>query len=249
MIFQDPYGSLGPHRCLGTIIGQPLAAAGRQRHEIRERVRELIVDVGLPDDAESRLYPPEFSGGGRQRIGIARALPLNPKIVICDAPVSTLDVSVRAQVINLLESLQAELGVSYLCISHDVSIVDLWADRALVMYLGCAVEAGAAEDLWRHSAHPYMAALLAAAPIADPVLARRQLLASQPARAAARCAFRSRWTHAQQRCRRETPPLRAVTGRCQIACHSICSIRRSEADLNDIGAKRANRNPSNGPVT
>ncbi|MGA7803892.1 ATP-binding cassette domain-containing protein, partial [Bradyrhizobium sp.] len=172
MIFQDPYGSLNPRHDIGTSIGQPLGIAGWSRRDVRDRVAELIAQVGLPADA-ARRYPHEFSGGQRQRVGIARALALRPKVVICDEPVSALDVSVRAQVINLLEDLQQQTGIACLFISHDLSVVEHVSDRLIVMYLGRIVESGRSEDIWQRPAHPYTAALLAAAPVADPRLARR----------------------------------------------------------------------------
>jgi peptide/nickel transport system ATP-binding protein len=186
MIFQDPYGSLNPRHDVGTSVGQPLSVAGWSRRDIRDRVVELMLKVGLPAEA-MRRYPHEFSGGQRQRIGIARALALSPKIIICDEPVSALDVSVRAQVINLLKDLQQSTGVSYLFISHDLSVVEHICDRLIVMYLGRIVESGRGEEIWRHPAHPYTQALLAAAPVADP-----GLRAAEPGRCCrASCRVRS----------------------------------------------------------
>ena len=151
MIFQDPYSSLNPRHDIGTIVGQPLSVAGWSRRDIRDRVAELMGQVGLPAEAVRR-YPHEFSGGQRQRIGIARALALSPRVIICDEPVSALDVSVRAQVINLLKDLQQATGVSYLFISHDLSVVEHISDRLIVMYLGRIVESGRGEDIWRQPA-------------------------------------------------------------------------------------------------
>jgi len=178
MIFQDPYSSLNPRHQVGKIIAQPLIVAGRPRAEIRQRVAAVMAKVGLPESAAGR-YPHEFSGGQRQRVGIARALVLNPKVLICDEPVSALDVSVRAQVINLLQDLQREFGVSYLFISHDLSVVEHIADRLMVMYLGRIVESGPAAEIFAAPAHPYTRALIEAAPVGDPRLARtrrRQIL-------------------------------------------------------------------------
>ena len=224
MIFQDPYASLNPRHDIGTSIGQPLSVAGWSRRDIRERVTELLEQVGLPVDA-ARRYPHEFSGGQRQRVGIARALALRPKVIICDEPVSALDVSVRAQVINLLEDLQQKTGVAYLFISHDLSVVEHVADRLIVMYLGRIVESGQAAEIWERPAHPYTAALLAAAPVADPRLARsrrRSILQGElpsPLDPPPGCSFHVRCPLARERCRQERPLLRSVAGGRSVACH------------------------------
>jgi oligopeptide/dipeptide ABC transporter ATP-binding protein len=224
MIFQDPYASLNPRHDIGTSIGQPLSVAGWSRSDIRDRVTELMQQVGLPADA-ARRYPHEFSGGQRQRVGIARALALKPKVIICDEPVSALDVSVRAQVLNLLEDLQQKTGVAYLFISHDLSVVEHVSDRLVVMYLGRIVESGKGGDIWERPAHPYTAALLAAAPVADPRLARtrrKSVLQGElpsPLDPPSGCAFHVRCPMAQERCRQERPLLRTVTGGRSVACH------------------------------
>lgn len=224
MIFQDPYGSLNPRHTVGAIIGQPLSVAGWARKDIADRVASLMEKVGLPVAAQSR-YPHEFSGGQRQRIGIARALSLSPKVLICDEPVSALDVSVRAQVINLLKDLQQDMGVSYLFISHDLSVVEYVADRLMVMYLGRLVESGKSEDIWNAPAHPYTRALLGAAPIANPKIARkrtRQILQGElpsPLNPPPGCAFSARCPLAQDRCRAERPVLRPLSGDRKVACH------------------------------
>src|SRR5712671_602054 len=226
MIFQDPYSSLNPRHDIGTIVGQPLSVAGWPRRDIRDRVAELMEQVGLPAEAVRR-YPHEFSGGQRQRIGIARALALSPKVIICDEPVSALDVSVRAQVINLLKDLQQTTGVSYLFISHDLSVVEHTADRVAVMYLGTLVEVGARDQIWRNPQHPYTKALLAAAPIADPKLARARqrtvLQGGQPSAIdlPAGCPFHSRCPIAQERCKADKPMLRPVGGGTLAACHFV----------------------------
>ncbi|MBV8391703.1 MAG: ATP-binding cassette domain-containing protein [Alphaproteobacteria bacterium] len=225
MIFQDPYGSLNPRSTVGRSVAQPLTLAGWTRDAIEERVATLLRWVGLPDDARQR-YPHEFSGGQRQRIGIARALALSPKLIVCDEPVSALDVSVRAQVINLLEDLKAEFGVSHLLISHDLSVVEHIADRVAVMYLGTIVEVGSRDQIWRTPQHPYTKALLAAAPIADPRAARaRQRSVLQGELPSAidpplGCPFQSRCPIAQDRCKTERPTLRPVNG-ASAACHLI----------------------------
>ncbi|HMK80257.1 MAG TPA: oligopeptide/dipeptide ABC transporter ATP-binding protein [Xanthobacteraceae bacterium] len=224
MIFQDPYGALNPRHSVGEIIGQPLSVAGWSRADIAARVAALMDQVALPREA-ARRYPHEFSGGQRQRIGIARALALRPKLIICDEPVSALDVSVRAQVINLLKDLQAATGIAYLFISHDLSVVEHVADRLLVMYLGRIVEGGRAREIWERPAHPYTRALLAAAPVADPKLARsraRSVLEGElpsPLDPPPGCAFHTRCPLAQPRCRTERPPLRALPGGRSVACH------------------------------
>ncbi len=226
MIFQDPYGSLNPRSTVGRSVAQPLVIAGWKAGAINRRVETLLGWVGLPSDARQR-YPHEFSGGQRQRIGIARALALNPKLIICDEPVSALDVSVRAQVINLLEDLKGEFGVSYLFISHDLSVVEHIADRVAVMYLGTLVEVGARDQIWRNPRHPYTKALLAAAPIADPKAARarqRTVLQGElpsPIDPPAGCPFQSRCPIAQDRCKLDRPVLRPVAGGALAACHFV----------------------------
>ena len=226
MIFQDPYGSLNPRSTVGRSVAQPLVIAGWKPDATNRRVETLLGWVGLPSDARQR-YPHEFSGGQRQRIGIARALALNPKLIICDEPVSALDVSVRAQVINLLEDLKSQFGVSYLFISHDLSVVEHIADRVAVMYLGTLVEVGGRDQIWRNPQHPYTKALLAAAPIADPKAARarqRSVLQGElpsPIDPPAGCPFRSRCPIAQDRCKLERPVLRPVAGGTLAACHFV----------------------------
>jgi oligopeptide/dipeptide ABC transporter ATP-binding protein len=226
MIFQDPYGSLNPRSTVGRSVAQPMVIAGWTREATAERVDTLLRWVGLPDDAKQR-YPHEFSGGQRQRIGVARALALSPKLIICDEPVSALDVSVRAQVINLLEDLKQQLGVSYLFISHDLSVVEHIADRVAVMYLGTIVEAGGRDQIWRNPQHPYTKALLAAAPIADPKRARacqRTVLQGElpsPLEPLAGCPFHSRCPIAQERCKTDRPALRPVASGALAACHFI----------------------------
>ena len=226
MIFQDPYGSLNPRSTVGRSVAQPLAQAGWKPEAMAERVETLLRWVGLPSDAKQR-YPHEFSGGQRQRIGIARALALSPRLIICDEPVSALDVSVRAQVINLLEDLKGQFGVSYLFISHDLSVVEHIADRVAVMYLGMLVETGGRDQIWQRPQHPYTKALLAAAPIANPRIARsrqRTVLQGElpsPLDPPAGCPFHSRCPIAQARCQAEKPVLRPVGGGALAACHFV----------------------------
>ncbi len=224
MVFQDPNGSLNPRHNVGKIIGQPLSVAGRPREEIRARVLEMLAQIGLPPAAMHR-FPHEFSGGQRQRIAIARALVLCPRLLICDEPVSALDVSVRAQIINLLKNLQGRLGISYLFVSHDLSVVRHVCDRVLVMYLGRIVESGDTEAVWSRPAHPYTLALLRSAPVAHPRLRRKQppLLKDgelpSPLNPPPGCPFSTRCPHAQARCHQEIPMLRPVTDRQSVACH------------------------------
>ncbi|WP_421997387.1 ABC transporter ATP-binding protein [Reyranella sp.] len=226
MIFQDPYGSLNPRSTVGRSVAQPMVIAGWKADAIAARVDELLSWVGLPAEAKQR-YPHEFSGGQRQRIGIARALALSPRLIICDEPVSALDVSVRAQVINLLEDLKSRFGVSYLFISHDLSVVEHIADRVAVMYLGMLVELGGRDQIWRNPQHPYTKALLAAAPIANPRVARtrqRTVLQGElpsPLDPPAGCPFHSRCPIAQERCRTDKPALRPVAGGALAACHFV----------------------------
>ena len=226
MIFQDPYGSLNPRSSVGRSVAQPLVIAGWDDDRIRERVDTLLRWVGLPLDAKQR-FPHEFSGGQRQRIGIARALALSPKLIICDEPVSALDVSVPAQVINLLEDLKSQFGVSYLFISHDLSVVEHIADRVAVMYLGTIVEAGRRDQIWRQPQHPYTKALLEAAPVANPKAARARkrtvLQGELPSALAppAGCPFHSRCPIAVERCKIDKPELRVVANGALTACHLV----------------------------
>lgn len=224
MIFQDPYGSLNPRHDVLTIIRQPLLVAGWRRAEANERTHDLMDQVGLPRQAATR-YPHEFSGGQRQRIGIARALALEPQLVVCDEPVSALDVSVRAQIINLLTRLQRGREIAFLFISHDLSVIEHVAKRVLVMYLGRIVEAGPVATVWRSAAHPYTRALLASAPIADPRVARRRIRKPiegelpSPYNPPSGCVFVTRCPFAQDRCRHQQPQLRPAAEGHSVACH------------------------------
>jgi oligopeptide/dipeptide ABC transporter ATP-binding protein len=225
MIFQDPFASLNPRSTVARIIEEPLIVHRRGNSSERQaRVRWLMGKVGLPPEAENRL-PHEFSGGQRQRIGIARALALSPKLIICDEPVSALDVSIRAQVINLLTSLRAEFGISYLFISHDLSLVEHIADRIYVMYLGKIVEMADRRTLWRHPLHPYTQALIAALPVPAVGVARakipiRNVTPPSPLSPPSGCRFHTRCPHAQEICRVSEPPLLPIGGAAHfVACH------------------------------
>ncbi|MBL7634347.1 ABC transporter ATP-binding protein [Atlantibacter hermannii] len=222
MMFQDPQGSLNPRQRVGTSIARPLEVAGWSRDAIQARIAELLEVVGLPASSATR-FPHEFSGGQRQRIGIARALALEPSIVICDEPVSALDVSVRAQVINLMRDIQHQSHVAYLFISHDLSVVEYIAHRVMVMYLGRVVESGPTEQIWAAPAHPYTQALLAAAPVADPRHPRGESLLEgelpSPLAPPSGCAFHTRCPYAQPLCQQQRPPLQSLTSERQVACH------------------------------
>jgi len=222
MVFQDPYGSLDPRQTIARIVAEPLTALGRMdRAALRERVATALKQVGLRD-ADMDKFPHEFSGGQRQRIAIARALITQPRLIVADEPVSALDVSVQAQVLNLLQDLQDEFGLSYVLISHDLAVVDYLCDEVAVMYLGRIVEQGRPEDLFAHCAHPYTRALLEAVPRAQAGGARRrrgaQAIASQAAGAAG-CPYLSRCPLAEQRCREAAPALRKVGEAHLAACH------------------------------
>jgi peptide/nickel transport system ATP-binding protein len=226
MVFQDPFASLNPRHSVGRIVGEPLRSHGlANRREATGRVRDLLQIVGLPPDAGGR-YPHEFSGGQRQRIGLARALALNPDFVVADEPVSALDVSIQAQIINLFEELQDEFDLTYLFIAHDLAVVRHISDRIAVMYLGWIVEVSPAAELYENPLHPYTISLLSAVPIPDPVVEKQResiLLAGDlpsPANPPAACRFHTRCPFVQPtRCRDEIPPLRKLAAGHEVACH------------------------------
>ncbi|MGV2906504.1 ABC transporter ATP-binding protein [Achromobacter sp. AGC25] len=221
-IFQDPFSSMNPRMRVRDIIGEPLRNFGHGRAAIHDRVTQLLARVSLRPDAADR-YPHEFSGGQRQRIVIARALALDPGLIVCDEPVSALDVSVQAQVINLLMDLQRDLGLTYVFISHDLSVVRHISHRVAVMYLGKIVEIGTRDAIFDRPAHPYTRALLAAVPSArqgqrTPVEVLKGEIPS-PLSPPSGCAFRTRCPMAQPRCAEETPQPRQVAPEQQVACH------------------------------
>jgi peptide/nickel transport system ATP-binding protein len=224
MVFQDPYGSLDPRLAVEHIVAEPLAALEHvARAERRERVRDALHAVGL-HDADLDKYPHEFSGGQRQRIAIARALVTRPRLIVADEPVSALDVSVQAQVLNLMQDLQERFGLAYLFISHDLAVVDLVCDEVLVLYRGRVVEQGDADTLFRAAAHPYTRALLAAVPRLDPPAERVRRIALAPVQAAGGCPFAQRCAFRQDRCLQEAPALREVALHHRAACHLAESV-------------------------
>jgi peptide/nickel transport system ATP-binding protein len=223
MVFQDPYLSLNPRKTILDIVGEPLrinkVADGR---ELEQRVRELVDMVGLNVKYLNR-YPHAFSGGQRQRIGIARALALNPELIVCDEPVSALDVSVQAQILNLLQDLQRELGLTYLFIAHDLSVVEHISDRVAVMYVGKMVEVADTRDLFTRPKHPYTEALLSAIPRPDPDRPMQEVTLEgevpNPANPPSGCYFHPRCKYAQEICKREKPPLVPAGNNHFAACH------------------------------
>jgi oligopeptide/dipeptide ABC transporter ATP-binding protein len=233
MVFQDPFASLNPRKRVAQILGAPLELHGLGRADVRTRAVELLERVGMRPEHANR-YPHEFSGGQRQRIGIARALAVDPKLVVLDEPVSALDVSIQAQIVNLLKALQGELGLSYLFVAHDLSVVRHVSDRIAVMYLGRIMELSPAEELYEKPIHPYTAALLSAIPIADPRenrARRRQVLMGEPPSPVdppSGCVFHTRCPRAQERCRVEVPQLTEYGNGHQAACHFPLSLTAAE---------------------
>ena len=227
MIFQDPYASLNPRMTVSDIIGEPLdiynLCEGKER---LERIYELLNTVGLGKEHASR-YPHEFSGGQRQRVGIARALAVRPEFVVCDEPISALDVSIQAQVVNMLEDLQAELGLTYLFIAHDLSMVRHISRKVGVMYLGSLVEVAETEELYEHTLHPYTKALMSAVPELDPAISKTKKVemlkgdVPSPINAPKGCKFCTRCPYATERCKEERPILKDAGDGHMVACHLI----------------------------
>ena len=227
MIFQDPYASLNPRMTVSDIIGEPLdiyhLCEGKER---QERIYELLNTVGLGKEHASR-YPHEFSGGQRQRVGIARALAVNPEFVVCDEPISALDVSIQAQLVNMLEDLQAELGLTYLFIAHDLSMVRHISKKVGVMYLGSLVEMAETEELYEHTLHPYTKALMSAVPELDPAISKTKKVemlkgdVPSPIDSPKGCKFATRCPYATTKCMEERPRLKDAGGGHLVACHLI----------------------------
>ena len=234
MVFQDPYASLNPRHSVGRMVGEPLRVHGLSRgKDVHKRVRELLQIVGLPQDAATR-YPHEFSGGQRQRVGIARAIALDPELIVLDEPVSALDVSIQAQIINLLETLQGDFDLTYLFIAHDLAVVRHISDRIAVMYLGQIMELSPGDDLYENPLHPYTISLLSAIPIPDPEVERQRtsiLLQGDlpsPANPPHACRFHTRCPYVQPtRCRDDEPELRPLEGHL-VKCHWAEEIKAGQ---------------------
>jgi len=225
MIFQDPYSSLNPRMTLLQLVGEPLLVNGVAKgQELKDRVADLLRVVGLRPEYMVR-YPHAFSGGQRQRIGIARALALRPQLVVCDEPVSALDVSIQAQTLNLLQDLQEEFKLTYLFVAHDLSVVEHISDRVAVMYVGKMVELAPTDELYSEPMHPYTEALLSAVPKPDPTIRKRRILlrgeVADAANPPSGCYFHPRCPYAQDRCKAEEPPLREIKPNHFAACHFL----------------------------
>ena len=227
MVFQDPYASLNPRKRVGQLIADPLIIHGEGRGDAKRRVQELMEVVGLAPEHYNR-YPHEFSGGQRQRIGVARALALNPRLIVADEPVSALDVSIQAQVVNLLDDLQDEFSLTYVFIAHDLGVIRHVSDRIAVMYLGKIVELSPAEELYTRPIHPYTEALLSAVPIPDPDAQRERIVLEgdvpSPISPPTGCRFHPRCRYATEICSVEEPPLVSHGGEHLAACHHPLNV-------------------------
>ncbi|KWX81204.1 peptide ABC transporter substrate-binding protein [Paenibacillus riograndensis] len=223
MVFQDPYASLDPRWTVQRILEEPLRTHGAAKsNELKSRVEELMQVVGL-SPYQAHRFPHEFSGGQRQRIGIARALALNPKFIVCDEPVSALDVSIQAQVLNLMQDLQEQYGLTYMFISHDLSVVKFISDRVAVMYLGRIVELAPTKELFAKPLHPYTQALMSAVPVPNPGLKKSRIVLTgdvpNPETPPSGCAFHPRCPFAMDKCRKDAPVLRQLDSGHQVSCH------------------------------
>ncbi len=232
IVFQDPYASLNPRMTVGDIVGEPLDIhkITKNKKERQDRIIDLLKKVGLNSEHANR-FPHEFSGGQRQRIGIARALAVDPEFIVCDEPISALDVSIQAQVVNMFEDLQSEMGLTYLFIAHDLSVIKHISNRIGVMYLGKLVEIGMSDEVTFHSLHPYTKSLVSAIPIADPEIskaANRIVLEGDvpsPMNPPSGCRFRTRCSYATEICAEKEPILERVEGEHMVACHHYKELR------------------------
>ncbi len=232
IVFQDPYASLDPRMTVGDIVGEPIDIHNlcSSKQERYDRIIGLLERVGLNSEHANR-YPHEFSGGQRQRVGIARALAVDPEFIVCDEPISALDVSIQAQVINMFEDLQDQMGLTYLFIAHDLSVVKHISDRIVVMYLGRMVELADSYELTMHSMHPYTRSLVSAIPIADPATARKSKRiilegdVPSPINPPSGCRFRTRCPYADERCAAEVPEFKEVTSGHYVACHHLDKVK------------------------
>jgi oligopeptide transport system ATP-binding protein len=224
MVFQDPYASLNPRMTVEQLVAEPIKTYGLYKENRREKVKDLLEAVGIPESYMDR-YPHEFSGGQRQRIGIARALALNPKFIVADEPVAALDVSIQAQIINLMIDLQKEFGFTYLFIAHDLSVVQYISDRVAVMYLGQMVELAESDSLYEKPLHPYTKSLLSAVPVANPKMKKERVLLKgeipSPVNPPSGCRFHTRCPIATEKCKTDVPEFREVESGHFVACHEV----------------------------